>query len=311
MIQALLQEKAEGLKQIKDRAVNNVGFKAAGTMLSTTNVTGNTTMLPPPTVSFIQNPPINEVSTIFAKLPKILISTPTLVLADQVDGTESASSTTQGNAKTQVDFSVTASSSIPMRKLTGYVKVSRELVDDIPFMDYQITQFLRKKLTDAITDYILTELAGMSPTTTVGSLTSGSTLSYDLHILPIVTEQMKQLTGYNMDTWIGGIDVVSKMYGQCVNNHPAPGIDYWISKGQTDLFSSHQSSGYLTGIDSMMFPVYIYKDIEVSVGYENDDFTKNLATIRGECRISFPTSGVNQLLACITDSPANFITALS
>ena len=75
------------------------------------------------------------------------------------------------------------------------------------------------------------------------------------------------------------------------------------------LANARVGSANILGLDTSMFPIYVYKDLDIQIGYENDDFTKNLVTIRGESRLAHSFVG-NCLDAIYYDTIAATLAAI-
>jgi hypothetical protein len=73
--------------------------------------------------------------------------------------------------------------------------------------------------------------------------------------------------------------------------------------------SSDVTAGNIVGLDPSVFPLYVYKDIGIEMGYEQDDFSKNLVTIRCEARVTWNFTG-NCLSGIYNESIADTLTAI-
>ena len=291
-----LKEKSEQLKGL--RLGQSLDFKAATTMLESTNITGaGLDELNPQQLYYI---PIKRSinNTIFDLLPKINVSSHSIVVTNETsdEGTINAA-TTEGAAKNQIgkDDSVTTPT---MAKYTAFVKISREMLDDIPFVENQIRSVLARRLNNAISEIVGTALVGISPYLTGIGLTAGTGGTTIFDCIKAVTADMEIQNGYTPNLWLFNQPDYAKAYIQANANST------WFDTKQSNILpTSLVTAAYIVGLDADMFPMYIYKDLGIQVGYENDDFTKNLVTIRGEVRLTFPIVG-NSLNALYHDTIA-------
>ena len=291
-----LKEKSEQLKGL--RLGQSLDFKAATTMLESTNITGaGLDELNPQQLYYI---PIKRSinNTIFDLLPKINVSSHSIVVTNETsdEGTINAA-TTEGAAKNQIgkDDSVTTPT---MAKYTAFVKISREMLDDIGFMNDQITRLLARRLNKAISALLLPQILTVTPTLTSAGLTAGTGGTTIFDCIKAVTADMEIQNGYTPNLWLFNQPDYAKAYIQANANST------WFDTKQSNILpTSLVTAAYIVGLDADMFPMYIYKDLGIQVGYENDDFTKNLVTIRGEVRLTFPIVG-NSLNALYHDTIA-------
>lgn len=66
----------------------------------------------------------------------------------------------------------------------------------------------------------------------------------------------------------------------------------WYAMNNPKIMNSSDiKAGNIVGVDTSVFPLYVYKDVSIEIGNENDDFSKNLVTIRCEARVAWNFTG--------------------
>lgn len=133
---ALLAEKAEELKAMKEKsgASVQITLKAAGTMAESTNITGQ---IP-------QAEREDGITRIVRRNPFILqlVNVGTIMSnvwewVEQKNPDGGASMTAEGAAKSQADFDLVVASA-NVKKVTAYIKVTKEMLDDVELMRSEI-----------------------------------------------------------------------------------------------------------------------------------------------------------------------------
>ena len=297
-----LNNNADALKSL--RLGQSISLKAAGTMLESTNITG--AGIEEITAQQMNYIPIrrNWNNTLYDLLPKIKVDKKTLVITNEVtdDGTVNAA-TAEGAAKNQIDKddSVTTPT---MAKYTAFVKISREMLDDIPFVENQIRSVLARRLNNAISEIVGTALVGISPYLTgmvLTSVTGGSTI---FDCIKAVTADMEIHKGYTPNLWLFNQPDYAKAYIEANENST------WFDRKEVNILASGLvTAGDIFGLDTTMFPIYVLKDLDIEIGYQNDDFTKNLVTVRAESRLAHSFVG-NCLDAAYKDTIVGTLAAI-
>lgn len=294
-----LNNNADALKSL--RLGQQVGIKAATVMTELNNVTGaGTDEINPQLVNYIpKKGSYNQ--TIYDLLPKISVDTHSIVVVNEANDDGTIAAILEDENKSQIDFDDNVTTQA-MSKYTAYVKISREMLNDIPFMNDQITRVLYRRLKDAISTDIIGALTGVTPELLPAALTAGTGATTIKDCILGVTHEMQMQKGYTPNLFLFNAPDISKLYIQSVANeyYPLPKI----------MASNIITAGNILGLDTSMFPVYIYKDIDINFGYTNDDFTKNLVTIVAETRLTYNFVG-NSLNAIYNDVIADTITALA
>jgi HK97 family phage major capsid protein len=191
---------------------------------------------------------------------------------------------TEGNAKAQVDYDVTmVNVSVPF--IAGYVKVSRQMLQDLPFLQAYLSQSLVEDFNQAVNTRFLNTIASGST-----ALSSSETYTSAKMVDGITQHAALGLGAANL------ILTTHKAWGDVLKTKPS---DYSVPGGtviapdgsvriagisviphvqvttgrfyvlNTDAFAIAQASGFTVR----------------STETDQDDFIKNIVTYRGEARI--------------------------
>ena len=93
--------------------------------------------------------------------------------------------------------------------------------------------------------------------------------------------------GYDMNLWL----LNTPNYGQVFNDIDVTVDDAWFDLNNPIILPANVTAGNIMALDTSMFPIYVYKDIDVQIGKTNDDFSKNLVTVRAETRVAWNIAG--------------------
>lgn len=228
------------------------------------------------------------------------VSTKYVAWAEQATPDGGAGATAEGAAKTQADFDIVERNKI-VEKITSYIKVSKEALDDIPFLNSEINTELVELLSLKL-DADLLSGNGTTPNLK-GILSYATTYDPTGSVFQDAVEQANQF------------DVIRAVVAQLANNsyqanyvliNPLDaGLMDMIKVGASDgryvLPPFYSANGQvIAGLNVITNPgvtagdfligdftksnLAMREEINIQVGYENDDFTKNLVTILGELR---------------------------
>jgi len=150
---SILEGKAEELKAMKEKSGRSVQFtlKAAGTMALSTNVTGQVPQAEREqgiTRTVRRNPYILQL----VNVGTIMSNVWEWVEQKNLDG--GAAMTAEGAAKSQADFDLVVASA-NVKKVTAYIKVTKEMLDDVELMRSEIDQELTELINLKIDDQLL------------------------------------------------------------------------------------------------------------------------------------------------------------
>jgi hypothetical protein len=203
---------------------------------------------------------------------------------------------TEGNAKPQVDYDVTmVNISVPF--IAGYARVSRQMLQDLPFLQSYLSQSLIEDWNRAVNNRFLNTIAtnstalSTSETKTVGKMIAGIAQHGNLGLgMPNLilttwaawsTLLLTNASGdYSIPASVGvGPDGAIRINGIPVVPHSQVSASRFYLMN-TDAFGIAQASGLQVR----------------STEFNEDDFVKNLITYRAEARIELlsfqPTAAV-------------------
>lgn len=295
-IGTLLNEKAEELKAMKERsgASVQIQLKAVGTMALSTNTTGQIPQAEREagiTRIVRRNPFILEL----VNVGTIMSNVWEWVEQKNVEG--GSAMTAEGAIKSQTDFDLVVASA-NVKKVTAYIKVTKEMLDDVELMRSEIDQ----ELTELINLKIDEQLLNGSGTTVnlTGIVTNATAYSAGAFALAIPTP-----TNYDvLATAINQVRV-NLFEPTYIVLHPTDVTRMKLSKGNdghyilppftsvdgTTVEGIRVVANVGVAIDKFLVGdftksgVRFKEGLTINVGYENDDFTKNLVTILAEARL--------------------------
>lgn len=243
-----------------------------------------------------------------------------------------AANTAEGALKTQGSFRWTENKS-QIETITYFIKASKRILDDISIIESEIRTELMEVLALRVDQQILNgtgispEIKGLLPY--AQSFGSTSALIHNvaaptaLDVLMAAMDAVRT-NGTNVGGEIQGIfepnyivmhptDVTAMRLAKDSQGRymmpPFIGADYKDVTSVPIIQNVGMKQGsYLVG-DFTKYNARIREDANIAIGYENDDFTKNLVTILGECRIGGYVKN-NYVKAFISDTFAEGINAL-
>jgi len=292
----LLAEKANELKAMKEKsgASVQITLKAAGTMALSTNVTGQVPVAdrePGITRIVRRNPFILELVNVGTIMSNVW------EWVEQKNADGGAAMTAEGAAKSQADFDLVVASA-NVKKVTAYIKVTKEMLDDVELMRSEIDQELTELINLKIDDQLLN---GTGLTVNLTGITTNATAwaagAFALAI-PTPTKWDVLRTAINQvrvnlfepnyivlhPTDVTGMELSKDSTGQYIMP-PFAALDGTIVSGIRVVANTGVTiDKFLVG-DFSKSGVRFKEGVTINVGYENDDFTKNLVTILAEARL--------------------------
>lgn len=278
---------AKGYEEIKSAVRNNgKGFafeldqKAVGTMTISNNLTGSvyTSYVDNPALRSYVNPHLRSVFNI------IPVSTGSVSFprGNTPLGEGSFGKQTEGSAKTQVDYDVTVVNTA-LSFIAGYAKVSRQMIDDLPFLQAYLQQSLIEDFQKAEDIYYLNAIAA--------SATAGS--SSGVNTAEKFIDYLAQLGALN---WTPNLSLTTHAgWAGLLKTKPA---DYSVPGGMViDQNGNVRIAGVpviphslvtaskIYVMDTTKFAIAQQSGLSVrSTEFDQDDFIKNLITFRCEAR---------------------------
>lgn len=279
----------KGYDSIKEAArTNGKGFnfeldlKAVGVMTESSSLTGN------PYVSYINSPALRSfvnphLRSIFNIIP-VSTGSVSFPRGNTPVGEGSFGKQTEGSAKAQLDYDVTVVNKV-LQFIAGYVKVSRQMVDDLPFLNAYLQQSLVEDFQRAEDTYYLNDLASSA---TAGSSSGANTAEK-------FVDYVAQLGSANwnanliLTTFAGWANVMKTLPSG--GSYSVPGGITIDAQGNARIFGipvvPHSlvtaSKAYV--MDTTKFAIAQQSGLAVrSTEFDQDDFIKNLITFRCEAR---------------------------
>lgn len=279
----------KGYDSIKDAVrTNGKGFnfeldlKTVGVMTEASSLTGNpyTSYINSPALRAFVNPHLRSVFNI------IPVSTGSVSFprGNSPVGEGSFGKQTEGSAKAQLDYDVTVVNKV-LQFIAGYVKVSRQMVDDLPFLNAYLQQSLIEDFQRAEDTYYLNDLAS--------SATAG--VSSGANTAEKFVDYVAQLGSANwnanliLTTHAGWANVLKTVPSG--GSYSVPGGITIDAQGNIRMMGipvvPHSlvtaSKAYV--LDTTKFSIAQQSGLAVrSTEFDQDDFVKNLITFRCEAR---------------------------
>lgn len=273
----------------------NLDVKVAGTMAITTNYSGGTvglSQLESGVTRIVRRRPfLRQLVNVAGTISKYI----TYIEQKNPDG--GAGMTAEGALKTQADFDLVEVSKA-VKKVTAFIKVSKEMIADIPFMrneiDTELMELVELKLDAQILsgDGTGDNLEGILQNATAWSaggfaLTIPTPNEFD--VLRVAIAQIQGLE-FNANYIVLHPEDCAKMELTKTSQGEYTYAMSYIVDGIVRVKSIPviENTGVTAGTflvgDFSKSNLRIREDLNVQVGYVNDDFTKNLMTILCEAR---------------------------
>jgi HK97 family phage major capsid protein len=219
----------------------------------------------------------------------------------QANADGDAGMTGEGLKKSQVDFDLVLASA-QVRKVTAFIKVSKEMLDDVPLMESEINQELTEVINLKIDSQLLTgdntgqNLAGINLNATAftpGSFATGEANEVvdpnNADVLRVAINQVMIAQFQPNYIVMNPTDAAAMDLDKGNDGHyrlpPFSTNANTVVKGIPIISNVGVTEGeYLVG-DFSKAGVRFKETLVFDIGYENDDFTKNFVTILAEARL--------------------------
>jgi HK97 family phage major capsid protein len=232
-------------------------------------------------------------------LPQYQTSTDLVVLTREASFTNNAAPQTEGAAKAQSAITFNKYN-VPVETIAHWLKVSKQLMSDAPAVVSYIETRLRFGVDAKVDDQLLNG-NGTSPNIS-GLLDTGNYTVYSAvsgeGLIEAINRAKYQLwaLGYIADAVIvNPADWGAQEIAKGTDGHYLYGMPGMVSGmnpfGIRVVISSQMAAGsFLVGSFRQATGVWNRETTVVEMGYENDDFTKNLVTLRAERRLGLEVS---------------------
>lgn len=277
----------KGWNDIKAAArTNGKGFnfdldlKVVGTMTLGNNLTGSayTSYVDNPFMRSYVNPHLRSVFNI------IPVSTGSVSFprGNTPVGEGSFGKQTEGNGKPQVDYDVTVVNTA-LSFIAGYAKVSRQMIDDLPFLQAYLSQSLIEDFQKAEDTYYLNAIAASATAgSTSGANTAEKFIDYVAQLGALNWTPNLALTTHA--GWAGLLKTKPSDYS-------VPGGVVIDQNGNVRIVGvpviphSLVTASKIYVMDTSKFAIAQQSGLAVrSTEFDQDDFIKNLITFRAEAR---------------------------
>jgi len=293
-----IEKNADSIAKLGRGEVKRSGFvldtKAVGNMTEAVNLTGDIPRQYAPQVYALPNRKVHVRSL----LPVGTISTGLFTFPKETGGEGDVAPQVQGSSKAQLDFDITMTDA-PAQYIAGFVRISRQMLDDVPAM----TSFLQARLLEK---YLLAEDAqllngnGTAPNLTgltINAAAFSGAATVDVEQLVQAIAQVSA-TNYSANgILINPTDWANIMNTKNTNAaYSLPGSTVVTTDGSLTIagipvFQSTAIAAdkFLVGDWSMGAQIMQNQGISVQFSeMDSDNFQKNLITVRVEARIAFP-----------------------
>ena len=321
-VKTSLVEKADDLAGLKGDASKKIAFKVAGTMLGSTNVSGG-------------NVPVEQRLPGFDVIPSRRVRLMDIVSRGTADSNViswvsqankdgAAGQTAEGALKNQIDFDLVVNSE-SLKKTTAYIKISEEMLSDISFIESEINNELMREILKVVElqvysgdntgnnlNGIVTQASAFAAGTFAGTVDNANVAD----VLTVAANQIK-LAEHDAPNYImlnpSDVTALKLIKTSATDKRYVDRLVMVAGEmsldGITILETTLVTAGtYLIG-DFRMATVFDKGMVDIKVGYENDDFTKNLVTILAEWR-GLNIIKTNQASAFVTGTIATDAAAL-
>ena len=295
-LQKMLTEKAEELKAMKEKsgASVQITLKAAGTMALSTNTTGQIPQAEREagiTRVVRRNPFILELVNVGSIMSNVW------EWVEQKNPDGGAAMTAEGAIKSQADFDLVVASA-NVKKVTAYIKVTKEMLDDVELMRSEIDQELTELIQLRIDDQLLNgtgltvNLVGINTNATAyvaGAFALAIPQPNNFDVLRTAINQVRVNLFEPTHIVLHPTNVTQMDLAKASDGHyvlpPFASNDGTVISGIRVVANTGVAiDNFLVG-DFTKVGVRFKEGLTINVGYENDDFTKNLVTILAEARL--------------------------
>jgi HK97 family phage major capsid protein len=294
-LREMLSEKAADLKSIKDGETKRVviDVKAAGTMTITGNATGEVPQSQ-------REPGLNRIARRRAFVADYINQGTTTSNAvswvEQTNPDGSPAGTDEGATKNQIDFDLLVVTE-NVKKRTAFVKVSKEMLDDIDFMRSEIDTELMERLGLDVDSQMLSgdnigaNLNGMITQSTAfaaGSFAGTIEAANNYDVLLVAYNQIVTANFMPSTIFLNPTDMVGMQLTKGTDGHYITFPFVSPDGRRFNAIPVVENNGVPVGtfliFDGSKAKAVVRENMTISIGYSNDDFTKNLVTILGEWR---------------------------
>lgn len=296
VLKEVLEERKDDLLALKENRSGSVQLvvKAVGAMALSTNTTG-------------QIPQAEReagITRIVRRQPFVLdlVNTGSITSnlwewVEQKNPEGGAGMTAEGAKKSQADFDL-VSGSAKVQKVTAFIKVTKEMLDDVALLRSEIDQELTELINLKIDEQLLNgdgtgdNLVGVNlnaVTFTAGAFALAVATPNNGDVLRVAINQV-MIADFNPNYVVLNPNEATQMDldkgsdGHYVTR-PFTNSDGTVIHGIPVIMNTGIAQGTFLIGDFTKSGVRFKERLTINVGYENDDFTKNFVTILAEARL--------------------------
>lgn len=271
--------------------------------MTRTDVTGGTHMLTstdPGTVGFARRQPFVRNVVNVSRTNKQYVR-----YTELYNPEGGAGMTAEGEKKTQASFQW-VERTIEVKKVTSFIKVSKEALEDIEEAEgdirAELIELIELKLDEQLLkgDGNTNNIKGIDAWATsfsAGSLAGSVTNANNADVVRIARAIMGTNHFVGSVIFMSPLDTASLDVEKAVDGHyilpPFRSSDGQYISGVRVIENPGVTQGTAYLMDPMKVRVKLRSDLELFVGYENDDFTKNLVTFLAEIRAAMYVASNN------------------
>lgn len=207
-----------------------------------------------------------------------------------------------------------------VKKVAGYIKVSKEMLADLAFVRSEINMDLMEAIEQNIDDAILNGGGGTSLTGLIGNVPAFAAGTFAGAVPSANIQDVIRIAKANIEAAnfvpthvvlnpedVAKIELTKTSAGEYT--YPA----FWDANmnvaGLMVVSSNNIAAGTLLVGDFTKLNLKFREDVNLQVGYENDDFTRNMVTILAEARLVSYVKG-NDVNAFVEADLATAIAAI-
>ena len=312
----------ETLSNIKDGKDGRLKFKAAGTMLISTNISGGNVPVEQ-RLTGLDDIPSREVR-LLSIVSRGTASSNVISWVSKVNRDGAAGGTAEGAIKNQIDFDLVVNSE-DVKKFTAFIKVSTEMVGDIDFMSTEINNELMGEMLRLIETQvysgsgaalnlngILTQATAFIPTTAPTAVDNANLVD----VLRTAATQI-QIANQSAPTYIllHPTDVLGLKQIKRSTTDKAYIDALQLVAGSLSLDGIQIIETTLVTVDTYLIgdfkkaTVFDKGSIDIEVGRSGTDFVDNLVTVLAEWR-GLNVIKTNQTTAFVTGTISTDAAAL-
>ena len=207
-----------------------------------------------------------------------------------------------------------------VKKVAAYIKVSKEMLADLSFVRSEINTELMEAIEQNIDDAILNGaggsslngLLGVAPSFSAGTFANTIPSANIMDVIRICKAQIEAANFVPTHVVLNPEDVAKiELTKTSTGEYTYPA--FWDANmrvaGMIVVASNNITAGTLVVGDFSKLNIKFREDLNMSVGYENDDFTRNMVTILAEARLVSYVKG-NDVNAFVQSDIATDIAAI-